>query len=513
MHTQASAAPLHPVPEKGSCVKLGFCVCEGQGALAMRLHTKIISWLKPSLVLRAAAATSEVHEATPVAASASKATTHTKKEKPPARRLVEDARLVLRLQFLPLTLPADADVAAWRKVRARVADPVGHFMTDSCAEDDIWVHVGYMNFKTWMFTVQRVTPVECRRSGDTEIWTLASRASVTCSRSLEFLSKEIDFTAACSVRTYRIRCVTDPLLAMEMAPDRVTVEEFFEVPREMIWLGTDAEDAAKRSARRNARGSGRGRRNTHAAAKAGTGRSRGRGRIRPGAGRRVAPAALLDFNEGAADEDEAALPELVEGADVSSEEELVLDELFPELFNGDGNASQAPAMEGLFPEPAEQPEPASSSRDVPEKLLDAGLQQPPAAEDVDPAPVVPRHNAHEAAERRKADIMMHLPEGGSIHYYQKGNRMVAFCPRCENDCRRRRTLNYTAERPHQGRPLGMLLAWLIDAKNCASRAEHQQLCLPSRAQRQHARDTCRRLPQYVDLASKERQLRDGEAEE
>ena len=516
MHMRDTAAPLQKAEDKGNCLKLSFCVCTGQGALAWRLHAKFVSWLKPCTVVRSVATQAEG------AAPKAKA----KKVKPHARLMVEDARLVVRLQFLQLA--TGDDTQSLRKRRAQLADPENYMLAESCVDDDLWLHIGYMNFKTFMCCNQIMVPADRVMCGDKEIWTLACHAPFKCARSLELFSKFVDFNCVCSASVYQIRCPAIALTRAEMAPDRVTVELFPEIPKQILWLGTDAEDAeqlitaAKRKRSDRARSAhGRGGRRQAAAKN----RARGRGRLqrpRPGRGR-VLTDSQVDPGAPALEnvEEEAILAEM-SSEDSDAAEALYLEMLMPEdaleIQGSDEEeleGNHLPEDRGVFPMrvPPEQPEAASSSHQPaakprPEAEVPAAVPEAGA-----PAAPVPPENAAERKARTKADAVLDFPNGGSIHYYGKTKAMVAFCPKCENDCRRSRTVNASQGRPNQGRPLGLLLAWLDDAKNTTSRAEHQTLCVPSHAQRQKARDDFRHLPGYDALARVERARREGEAED
>lgn len=78
-------------------------------------------------------------------------------------------------------------------------------------------------------------------------------------------------------------------------------------------------------------------------------------------------------------------------------------------------------------------------------------------------------------EKSGTEIIVPLPNGvGEIHYYPRSQSMCATCRLHAGDCRRFRG---TKRGPRsEGRPLGLLVAWLLQGNSHGSKVEH---CLSS----------------------------------
>lgn len=121
---------------------------------------------------------------------------------------------------------------------------------------------------------------------------------------------------------------------------------------------------------------------------------------------------------------------------------------------------------------------------------------------------------------RKVDHKVELDGIGSIVYYTSKERFVAYCGRAAHSgeaqpCSRERTTMAVATAPEKGRPLGFLMAWLLDAESWDSRALHcnKAICMYSEEKRIEGRETLRVLPGTEKLFLLERRKREGEPEE
>ena len=116
-------------------------------------------------------------------------------------------------------------------------------------------------------------------------------------------------------------------------------------------------------------------------------------------------------------------------------------------------------------------------------------------------------------------------DNGLIKYYATTKSFVAECTwhaRCDK-CARTRTavgaLRVRADavgpRAGMGRPIGHLVAWLMDVPMVAARNYHVHEFQPTLLQRQQARDVFAALPSpdVAVMLSMERELRDGEPDE
>eukprot|EP00438_Fugacium_kawagutii_P025200 Skav218086 [mRNA] locus=scaffold3382:127476:129074:- [translate_table: standard] len=118
-----------------------------------------------------------------------------------------------------------------------------------------------------------------------------------------------------------------------------------------------------------------------------------------------------------------------------------------------------------------------------------------------------------AALERMADIRFDYSHG-SVRYNIKAQNLVAHCSFHSGNCRRTRTVKESKQNRSQGRPIGLLAAWLEMAEQYETAAQHSADCRPSLERRQSAR----RRFEEKDGAQKfcadhERAKRDGEDDE
>lgn len=110
----------------------------------------------------------------------------------------------------------------------------------------------------------------------------------------------------------------------------------------------------------------------------------------------------------------------------------------------------------------------------------AAESQPP-----EPAPGLVR----EPRAGKIADDRWDVEPNGSVRYNFRAENLVAHCSYHSGNCRRTRTVRAptTFKNPGQGRPLGLLCAWLERAREYATAKEHSADCRPTLQQRVEAR--------------------------
>ena len=482
-----------------------------------------------------------------------------KSEKPKLRVMVEEACVVLRLRSLKVAKGSN-EWTQRRQARAFAASPEDYVDADGYEHQDEYLHVGYVNFKTWLWTVQPLTLVDVADHG---ILTLQSHLPLTCSRSFEFFQNALEFEHPCFVKIYKIRSTLEDLARQDTRPCFVTVDEDLEHPHHCFWRGlktetTPAQPPLRRQApsrrSRPARGQGRGR------PRLAVPRLQQPARRHAGAQDAAEPedcvsedeedvnadaggvgdiymdAGDMDMDGLAVSEDDADMPDFfLQNVEEEIEEQdrpEQVDELLPWPAPGVPEAAEAPAADAAASASARPP--ARPAAAAPQGVADPAAPARPAAAApqgvADPAAAAaapeppPPEAAREGGDARRArapgllrdraTCTLLVPNRGTIRYYEKSQSMVAFCDRCAGDCRKSRTVKANAQRPSQGRPLGFLLAWLEAAEEYGGRAaDHNVLCLPLHAARVAARNDCRALLGYDVLAGKERRRADGEAEE
>ena len=153
---------------------------------------------------------------------------------------------------------------------------------------------------------------------------------------------------------------------------------------------------------------------------------------------------------------------------------------------------EAPALQEVMPVVEEQPQGAARPAAVAQALGQAA--------------------ARGALARNKA-LLTTTVEGGTISYYAQG----FFTATCRQPGHGKCVLSRTSvggSRAQQGRPLGLMVAWLGAAHRHATKAEHwDRRRWPDHATRLHHRGLLRQLPGGPSLLEQERTLEAGEPEE
>lgn len=122
-----------------------------------------------------------------------------------------------------------------------------------------------------------------------------------------------------------------------------------------------------------------------------------------------------------------------------------------------------------------------------------------------PAEAKARARARAAGVRGPAPLDKHqlrLPSGGLLRYYPEHDTLNAVCDNpSHDDCRLSRTCKAGKGNPKkgsktfgQGRPIGMLTAWLEDCLSFDTQKSHCHDCKPSLKDRQKARTLVMGLP-------------------
>ena len=126
----------------------------------------------------------------------------------------------------------------------------------------------------------------------------------------------------------------------------------------------------------------------------------------------------------------------------------------------------------------------------------------------------PRGPQAAPAGPRVTDDRFDLEPWGSIRYNFRSGNLVAHCAQHAGNCRRTRTVNVGLRNAAQGRPIGLLAAFLQQADDFPDARRHSAICRPTLQQRQEARRHFESLAggrNFADLH--EREKRDNEERE
>ncbi|CAE7264368.1 unnamed protein product, partial [Symbiodinium microadriaticum] len=508
---QIKDSDLQDVKRPSKCCTLGICVCAGRGLQADHVAAK----LKSHLSARARVKQRRRDKVT-------KQFKEPPHPKPRLRQLLDAGKLVLCLAKQADETPdfGPPQRITWQVVGHEVASGRLQVTRASQLELDppqkglatIWFHVGFINYSNWCFSGLPLFPQSHMECDPPDRLLLHASDNPGDKPSfmtdLELLMKHVEFANEWYLHFYEIIEPCEHLFLEDMTPNKVLVQRLhFPEPTEavvLVWKGAlaeqqDREAAAEAAARRRS-----GNRSEQASQNPGQAGAGGSGSRSAGS-----VVAIADWDP-AFDEAEAASA-------------------------SDGNVDEEGAREADVSDPY-----LEAAWDMLEAVQ---LSEAPAVESepfrkrarvVGPGPPVPpappvaegqhldsdRGNAGRrtrgTAPTAAAQVLVLPDDVGELHYYQTNNSVVAFCRKHSGDCRRTRTLNEfhrAGQRQGQGRPLGMLCAWL--SYECEDKSSHMMLGTHrlSRELRQEARRRMLEIDGGPDFAQLERPCRPGESEE
>ena len=398
------------------------------------------------------------------------------------RKFLNDAFIVLRLRVKPeedFAFPASDRPRPLHKSWLMLASEDGDPGKGCC----LWLHLGHVNLSTWMLGVLLLDPSGPPDENGRQRLQVPDPAQAFLSVRA-FLNAVQSFDSQYECAVFTIVSTGQRLAEEDMVPDYVFVQRLQQVPEFTFWQGwleeqRRYEESLKRvGPRQKKRQSGE----KASAAK----RMRAKG-----------PDATLAVDEvgqsAGPDELDPDVPEHLlaedqdengdDDADRGSESSEILEELM-RLAEQD----QQDETEEAKPSAAEgkDKEVASGSRDAPA----AGKAR------------------KEGQATDKVSFLLY----GDLRFNHEENHLMAVCA-VHDDCRKARTCNaataahLVSRNPFQGRPLGLLTAWLKLGSKFKTAQEHKAASVMkaiSFQDRKQARSEFLRSPAAKELASHER---------
>ena len=255
---------------------------------------------------------------------------------------------------------------------------------------------------------------------------------------------------------------------------------------------------------------------------------------------------LQDVDNGASDN----------GSNTDSDHTEALDmalELLEEQLGSSGPIESGEKPASLKADPADTAEPATIPTTVDQLRLSVeekraallrrmeardakAAKAAPVAKDAVPDPESGPAEIDSRSTRKKTGAEIVVPVGtyGSLHYYPLNNTCTAICrAKGHHDCKKSRTFNpfrkggsgskssgsaagSSSVRDGQGRPIGLLVHWLMCQGSHASRQSHCESSLPLRFsldERKKAREYFSSLDRANEILERERPTKEGETEE
>ena len=478
-HSEAPALDPSHAFKLSPCAALGFCYHEGEGLKAHRLHSNMAALLKPYLQ----AVRQKRKSSTDYVAPAD-----LKKRKPiypEARKALDSGFLVMRLAAGPLFAPS-GDIeqetdshSNWGSVAKRLL-AITDEESPSRWQESHWLHVGYMNHSTRMFSVLQMDMLQENVPGDGRVKLSGLHdGQIKAFRSIEFFKEHLDFEQIWRVKLYKISSTSEMLGAREMMPRNVEARPYDEVPEFICWHGWSTERIRMPSAPSGSHGGGQG--------DQGQASSSSRGRQ---------PAPRLQ-------------PQLVSERSVAGENPDIEQnlELLDRASQADEDAVDLPSDASVVDE--------GNAEELGQRRLDevaadgADAPPPPAADPEGRAKAAPRRGGGRTGQ----EILRFTVPSGSIVWYAHSQDMTAFCSTPGHlECRKTRTAR-AGIRPGQGRPLGFLMAWLEKGHEHADQQAHVHRCRVTHQERRDGRLLLMQQDGWQEIANKERPQRGDEREE
>ena len=546
-----------PIPKKltpkfvpSQCFRLGMCICKpGQNQDASFFHANLVRWLKPSFqsVKKKKSAPRQLLEdcyivlrfqmvpALPVSA--------------------ENAELE---QWLDMAFDQDQEQ---QQHPQQLQQPPQQQQVDD--DTSIWIHPGYLNFTSWQGSGMRLSEGDLEVLSGQQTWTLLHTVVTVASTLPGLFARHFDFALAWTCEVFAIIQNDQPLHPDNMIPDRVKVSRFHTVSKMLVWRGSANEkhsrDQQQAKKRTRAGGPAKGR---PASKNRAAPRPRGQSHPMPPVVDPVVDAGSglpCEDAEDAGSDAGSADPEHVNsdaggnaGSNAGSDSEH---------GNQDAgsNAGSADSAEGdlhaaaWLPADVDYGLPETPLSPSPEAFLleedgdptgepdgdagsdagggagsdagsDAGSHSSSSSSDSDSSDdsddsdsgsgisVVSALGAviREPGPRAQGtpEIVFILPGYGDIRYNLTHEFMLANCRRQGHGqgCKRQRTVKLSTNlaRLGQGRPIGLLIAWLLQSEQHDSKHSHCAAGSFSFEARQQARVFFASLPNSADFLQFER---------
>ena len=526
---QDQCAPVSEPPGSRPrlCTLMGSCFCAGNGQDAAHFQKRFASLVKPLFTPKRK----------PKNGTLTESQLNENKDLHGRRSLLKEGFVVIKFSMregVGLDKLDEPD-NAWARVAVR--DSRGVRSGARVASEEVWFLVGYVNFTNWFLSGLVLHYAGVQRNSDGQEFIRLEVGEMGFYLGL-YLFRDLHLHAPWCVTFYRVLSNSDILTAEEMKPNWVLVSAFDPLPTICVWRGSDQEAALrKQSTRKKSKVSG-----SRASAKAKPKpKSSARAKPKPGTSGPVretlADAAGnedgdeqgqggdstsdgegwgfgLDIESEGQSDKEKEESDRSEDAASSPASNPVLEHEDDENEDDEDSDQQRPAEDE---QPAAEAEPALPEPALPEPPLPSSSSRPAL-----------RPNAKPAAKAGSSRVKMFVDERasfegfGELRYNIRQNNIVAICgnPRHGSECKRTRTCKspprdrITVSNLHQGRPVGLLAAWLEQSFEHSSSESHREAINSiTHSQRVAARARFEKGGESQTILCRERKKPDGEDSE
>ena len=495
------------------CFDHGTCICGNsgpRGADPLHFNSKLVEWLKQICW--------------------SKPKDHKKSEE---RALLETAKLVIKFE----KCDSNGDPIVDSDDDRMIAQENGEELTgdDVLTQNVLFFHIGFANYKTWQMCMHQLYFRRKPNNSlgiDLQTASLAYRGDINenlgefCFQTaVETFKESLDLSNPYQASLHMINDSQEQLDELECSSGYVQILQCPRIPPKLIWTGSEYESQLRKETRQaTARAP---RRNPLLNTEPRKGRGRGRGRTRTRTSNHnpdlaIEDAATSAFEVASGDEDEADefaedISDISDGVtndanddddddDDNDSDNIDVAEHEPvDADNGDGPHGDAlmSLMDELFPDDPSSPSPSEhspvrgmgsnrgSSSSSSSSDSDSSSDADSSGDGSDSAP------EQEVKERALpvSELVLNFQPYGSLRYNANGYmRAVCENPHHGKRCVRRRVCYTNAFRPGQGRPAGMLAAWLIAGCNCETSQDHIRAGIEPLVKRREARQQVMALP-------------------
>ena len=478
--------------------------------------------------------------------------TKTKTHVTEQRLLLERARIVLRFSV---------DIGGGDDSRKPLPDEFEHGEDSRKPLDDEFVHIGYANLKTWFFSIVRLLKVsDCNANGYLQLTPLCCAEQDTPDHGIrtivQFCAETLQLQFPIRVKIFQL-VENDDMLQDEFMPAGcVEVTACKTIGEFLSWEGSESEAKRRKQERQRQK-----RKNNAKEGTSGVKKARKR--------RATHPLQLQNFpqkdaskddHQYAIDDDDRFLDAVFahNSSDDSSNSGISMADGWHsghdgESDNDDGSASadnndleeesKGDPLEPLMSDAGSDSDKKGDSdeSDLDELLAEVLAHQSDSDDGSDSSSGTSRDSSsssssssstRDAASIQKADNDDNVPQKlaaerrtpiseftikvdeHELHYNVTGEYMRAHCAKHEG-CRRQRTIKPSAFSMHnrgQGRPVGLLVAWLNDAHLFDSRESHTRARRFSFEKRKNARQVFKQNPEASDFFAFERDRTEDESD-
>ena len=359
----------------------------------------------------------------------------------------------------------------WASVLRNTGTPVP---ADITKMKSLWLHIGYCNFKTMIWSGLHLLRQGSKHDAEGQELEveLSLPNPVTCYRCFEFLHKHVDFPKAYTLKLWALETKGAHLSKAKMAPKQVLVRAFPHIPAVQVWKGSYLEAKEEEERKKIVEGKEQKTRAKLAAPNHKLGEflhSKKKRKQSTDSAELIvddtdhAGVASHDSHESNLHDDQDQDKSSDSSSSSASESDTDSDDEDHgnEVPSDDSSSSGDDSADDDLCGYSDYAPDTEDDAEVTDKDTSLAVEAAPASSSS--GAVAPEPASGSGLHREKATCIT-IPGYGELRYHEKTQNIVAFCHthKATCDCRRSRTVCENSSRAGQGRPIGLLVAWLLD---------------------------------------------------